>query len=52
MRVKTRASGSGVPSRWRPAGIFEGGSPDAAAILQFFFKYGTHFKAYFGPNCC
>jgi len=38
VRVTTQRSGAGVPSRWRPAGILGGGSPDAAAILQLFSK--------------
>jgi len=35
---------SGVPSRWRAAGIFGGGSLDAEAILQLFSKKIRIFK--------
>jgi len=38
VRVTTQGSGGGALSRWRPAEIFGGGSFDAAAILQLFFK--------------
>jgi len=38
VRVTTRLSEDEVLSRWRTAGIFGGGSPDAAAVLQLFHK--------------
>jgi len=44
VRVTTRGSEDEVPRRWKPAGIFWGGSPDAAAILQLFFQKIRIFK--------
>jgi len=34
VKVTTQGSWGGVPSRWRPAVFFGGGSLDAAVILQ------------------
>jgi len=46
VRVTTRGPGVEEASRWSPAGIFGAGSPDAAAILQLFFKKIHIFKQY------
>jgi len=44
VRITTLGFKDEISSRWRPAGIFGGGSPDVAAILQFVFQKNTHFK--------